>query len=143
MSRAHRSLLFAARLVSLALVSLAAASPTIAAEAPRPQAVLEALENAFVSVAERAMPSVVNVSVKARRGAGGGEESSDEERRFREFFGPELFERFFRRRPPREEGRAVGSGVIVDARGFILTNNHVVENAGDIEVRLSDDRKFK
>jgi Do/DeqQ family serine protease len=65
------------------------------------------------------------------------------EERFREFFGPELFERFFRRRAPREEGRAAGSGVIVDARGYILTNNHVVENASAIEVRLSDDRKFK
>jgi Do/DeqQ family serine protease len=32
--------------------------------------------------------------------------------------------------------------VIVDPRGYILTNNHVVENAGEIEVRLSDDRKF-
>ena len=65
------------------------------------------------------------------------------EERFREFFGPELFERFFRRRAPREDGRAAGSGVIVDARGYILTNNHVVENATAIEVRLSDDRKFK
>jgi Do/DeqQ family serine protease len=65
------------------------------------------------------------------------------EERFREFFGPELFERFFRRRAPRDEGRAAGSGVLVDPRGYILTNNHVVENAAAIEVRLSDDRKFK
>src|SRR5262249_60963965 len=43
---------------------------------------------------------------------------------------------------PREDVRAAGSGVIVDARGFILTNAHVVENAAEIEVRLSDDRKF-
>src|SRR4029077_2121664 len=69
--------------------------------------------------------------------------SPEMEERFREFFGPELFERFFRRRAPREEGRAAGSGVIVDPRGYILTNNHVVENASAIEVRLSDDRKFK
>src|SRR5215471_4621510 len=39
--------------------------------------------------------------------------------------------------------RVTPSGVIVDAHGFILTNNHVVENAAEIEVRLSDDRKFK
>ena len=65
------------------------------------------------------------------------------EERFSEFFGPEFFDRFFRRRSPRDEGRAAGSGVIVDPRGYILTNNHVVENAAEIEVRLSDDRKFK
>ncbi len=64
------------------------------------------------------------------------------EQRFREFFGPEFYERFFKRRVPREESRAAGSGVIVDARGYILTNAHVVEGAVDIEVRLSDDRKF-
>jgi Do/DeqQ family serine protease len=87
---------------------------------------------------------VVNVSVKVKREArpesGGAPEM---EERFREFFGPELFERFFPRRAPRSEGRAAGSGVLVDPRGYILTNNHVVENATEIEVRLSDDRKFK
>ena len=63
--------------------------------------------------------------------------------RFKEFFGPDFFDRFFRKRSPREEGRASGSGVIVDAQGYILTNAHVVENAAEIEVGLSDDRKFK
>src|SRR5882724_8498887 len=118
--------------------------PRPAAPAPDSQRLLRALEDAFVSVADRATPSVVNVSVKVKREArpeGGA--SPEMEERFREFFGPELFERFFRRRAPREEGRAAGSGVIVDARGYILTNNHVVENASAIEVRLSDDRKFK
>src|SRR5262245_3678928 len=105
------------------------------------QTVLRALEDAFVSVADRVTPAVVNVSVKSRKGT---EADDPEDReRFREFFGPELFERFFRRRPPREDTRATGSGVIVDAKGYILTNNHVVENAETVEVRLSDDRKFK
>jgi serine protease Do len=104
------------------------------------QAVLRSMEDAFVSVADRVTPSVVNISVKPKRTAPEGE-SSEREERFREFFGPEFYERFFRRRQP-EETRATGSGVIVDARGYILTNNHVVENAGTVEVRLSDDRKF-
>src|SRR3990170_4835243 len=38
--------------------------------------------------------------------------------------------------------RATGSGVIVDPKGYILTNNHVIENADEIIVRLSDSRKF-
>ncbi len=115
-----------------------------AAPAPDSQRLLRALEDAFVSVADRATPSVVNVSVKVKREARPESGPAPEmEERFREFFGPELFERFFRRRAPRDEGRAAGSGVLVDPRGYILTNNHVVENATEIEVRLSDDRKFK
>ncbi len=115
-----------------------------AAPAPDSQRLLRALEDAFVSVADRATPSVVNVSVKVKREARPESgEGPEMEERFREFFGPELYERFFRRRDPRDEGRAAGSGVVVDPRGYIVTNNHVVENATEIEVRLSDDRKFK
>ena len=118
--------------------------PRPAAPAPDSQRLLHALEDAFVSVADRATPSVVNVSVKVKREARPESGAAPEmEERFREFFGPELFERFFRRRAPRNEGRAAGSGVLVDPRGYILTNNHVVENATEIEVRLSDNRKFK
>jgi len=115
------------------------APPAPPLPAPDSQRLLRALEDAFVSVADRATPSVVNVSVKVKREAQPEAGPSPEtEERFKEFFGPELFERFFRRRNPREEGRAAGSGVIVDARGYIVTNNHVVENATEIEVRLSD-----
>jgi serine protease Do len=117
------------------------------AQAPAPDAtrVLEALETAFVTVAARVMPAVVNVTVKSKRGPASSEapERPDTEERFKEFFGPDFFDRFFRKRTPREEGRASGSGVIIDARGYILTNAHVVENAAEIEVGLSDDRKFK
>ena len=115
--------------------------PATSAESKR---LLQALEDAFVSVADHATPSVVNVSVKARRPAASeGGASPEDEQRFKEFFGQEFFDRFFRRRPPREESRATGSGVIVDRRGYILTNNHVVEEAAEVEVRLSDDRTFK
>lgn len=113
----------------------------LAQPAPEPKAVLRALEQAFVDVADRVMPAVVNVSVSARR-EGGREGPAPGEERFREFFGPEFFERFFRGRPPREHPRGSGSGVIVDARGYILTNNHVIENADEIQVQLSDQRKF-
>ncbi len=104
-----------------------------------PRAVLRALEDAFTAVADRVTPAVVNVSVVPKRGLQGGGEEAPE--RFKEFFGEEFYERFFRRRP-REEARASGSGVIVDPKGYILTNNHVIENAQDINVRLSDGRKL-
>jgi serine protease Do len=104
-----------------------------------PRAVLQAMEEGFSTVADRVTPAVVNVSAVSKRPAPG---SADDPQRFREFFGDEFFERYFRRRP-REEPRASGSGVIVDPAGYILTNNHVIENAQDITVRLSDSRKFK
>src|SRR5262247_59530 len=131
---------------AIAIALWLGATPVFAqsgAATPDSRALLHALEDAFTSVADRVTPSVVNVSVKPKKGAPGeGGPPSENEQRFREFFGPELYERFFRRRAPREDVRAAGSGVIVDPRGFILTNAHVVENAADIEVRLSDDRKF-
>jgi Do/DeqQ family serine protease len=129
----------------LAPASPAAGQPPAPQRAPSPESrrLLHALEEAFAAVADEAMPSVVNVSVKTRRaGAPESAEPPAGDERFREFFGQEFYDRFFRR-PPRDESRAAGSGVIADARGYILTNNHVVEDAAEVEVRLSDDRKFK
>jgi serine protease Do len=140
--RAVAVLSVAAALVAGTPVAARAQTAAAAPEGPR---VLEALESAFVSVADRVMPAVVNVNVKAKKiGApADGPERPEMEERFKEFFGQEFFDRFFRKRNPRDEGRASGSGVIVDAQGIILTNNHVVENAAEIEIGLSDDRKFK
>ena len=105
-------------------------------EAPElsPQAVLRAMEDAFANAADRVTPAVVNVSAISRKDA-----PPQELERFRELFGDEFVERFRRRR---DEPRATGSGVIVDPSGYILTNNHVVENAQEIIVRLSDARKL-
>src|SRR5256886_10520111 len=110
-------------------------------QAPKtdPRAVLRAMEDAFSAVADRGTPAVVHVSTVQKKGATGGPEEGPE--RFKEFFGDEFYDRYFRRRP-REDARATGSGVLVDPKGYILTNNHVIENAQDIIVRLSDQRKF-
>src|SRR5215471_15477222 len=144
--RMSRALALRLAPIAVLVAALGGAAAAQSPSSPTPEsskALLHALEDAFVSVADRVTPAVVNVSVTPKRAPESGGESTEPEERSREFFGPEFFERFFRRRPPREEGRASGSGVIVDAHGFILTNNHVVENAAEIEVRLSDDRKFK
>src|SRR6266704_5367259 len=125
----------------LALLLIVLSALPVYAE-PRPQptldprALLHALEEAFTTVADRVTPAVVNVSTVPRK-----QSAEETPERFREFFGEEFYERFFRRRP-REEARASGSGVMVDPKGYVLTNNHVIENAQDITVRLSDGRKF-
>jgi len=147
------ALLFAGTLPARAQTPAPAAPPV-----PDPKAILESLERAFVSVAERVTPAVVHIDATPKESARERERPSRDprerltpperrefERRFREFFGDD-FERFFRQRPERperRESRSQGSGVIVDRSGIILTNNHLIENAGEIEVRLSDKRKFK
>src|SRR3989449_1942458 len=133
------------------LFTLLLAAPAWAQQRPAPaeqqraapkadaRSMLRALEDAFAAVADRVTPAVVHVSTVPKKAAAGAPEEAPE--RFKEFFGEEFYERYFRRRP-REDARATGSGVLVDPKGYILTNNHVIENAQDIIVRLSDQRKF-
>lgn len=61
---------------------------------------------------------------------------------FRRFFGPE-FRDFFGPQEREYRKRGLGSGVIFDSEGYILTNNHVVEGADKLEVKLADGRTFK
>jgi len=58
---------------------------------------------------------------------------------------PEIFRQFFdhqRKQVPQRNGRSMGSGFFISSDGYLLTNNHVVEDAADIVVRLTDRREF-
>ncbi len=86
----------------------------------------------FTNLVENASPAVVNIratKIRTRERSG----QNDEEV-------PEIFRRFFRQ-PDRNERPGVGSGFIIEASGYILTNNHVVENADEIIVALADRRE--
>jgi serine protease Do len=105
------------------------------------------LSNQFSQISKQLEPSVVNINTEStvknvrprRRGAPGGGEDDDGSP-FDDFF-----DRFFGGQgggngnsgPIRE--RSLGSGVIVDSKGYIVTNRHVVEKADRIRVRLQDD----
>ncbi len=91
------------------------------------------LSKAFASVVERVAPAVVNIYTRQ-------EGSSTEQPRMGGPF-DDFFERFFRE-TPEQRRRSLGSGVIVDPRGYVITNNHVVENAKEIIVQFSDQRQF-
>jgi serine protease Do len=65
-------------------------------------------------------------------------------RQFKDFFGDEFFRHFFGQIPEQEmKQRSLGSGVVVSGDGYILTNNHVVADADEILVTLSDKKKYE
>lgn len=107
------------------------------------------LEKSLALVAEYVKPSVVSITtVKIFKHPKRRFHGDRPERRrdpFRDFFGDDFFDRFMPRpRPPEGEfkTRSLGSGVIVDKRGYILTNNHVVADMDELKVKLSDKREF-
>lgn len=109
---------------------------------------LKALSDAFVEATEKVKPAVVSiVSVKKVRYAV-PEFNFPFPDDFFEPFGDDFLRRFFQFRFPQLEPRefmkqGIGSGVIVDGKkGYILTNNHVIADADEINVMLPDKRTF-
>ncbi|MCP4370167.1 MAG: trypsin-like serine protease, partial [Deltaproteobacteria bacterium] len=99
----------------------------------------------FTDLAQKAKPGVVNIrTVKIVKGGG---------RVFRHFFGKpfgnndpfkDFFGPFQGQDPQQREfkQRSLGSGFIIDRKGYIVTNNHVVENADQIKVKLANEKEF-
>src|SRR3984885_13808210 len=101
------------------------------------------LSGEFSQISKQLEPTVVNINTEStiknphrRRGGGGNPEQPDDQNPFDDFF-----DKFFGGQqgqgPIREH--SLGSGVIVDAKGYIVTNRHVVEKADRVRVKLMDD----
>jgi serine protease Do len=101
------------------------------------------MDQGFVDVAKSATPAVVNISTtRVIKGPSGTPMTPFfEDPFFRQFFGDEFYRQFQVPRERREQ--SLGSGVIVDPKGLIITNNHVVAKADEIKVLLGDKREFK
>lgn len=105
------------------------AQPAIAVAPPSVAPLHDAVPT-YSSAAQRALPSVVHIF------------TSQEIPALRHpFLNDPLFQRFFGEQAPQRRS-GLGSGVIVSSDGYILTNNHVIESADQIEVALNDGSKF-
>ena len=92
------------------------------------------LHNTSRDASQRAMPTVVNIyTTKAGKQPA---HPFDNDPFFRRFFGDNFG-------APDERQFSLGSGVIISPDGYILTNNHVIESADEIEIALADGRKVK
>src|ERR1043166_2902243 len=131
-------------LVAIAALALPGFAPAIATEKPA-VAAARALSGAFASVSQQVKPAVVSVH-------------SEKTVKFRQWqfpFGEDFpFHWFFDdgrgprpRRPRSREYRipqhGLGSGIIIDKDGHILTNYHVVQDVDEISITLADKREFK
>ncbi|MBF0559344.1 MAG: DegQ family serine endoprotease [Nitrospirae bacterium] len=102
--------------------------------------ILSKTSQAMAEVTAAVKPAVVNISSTKNIKAPGFQAPFPDDPFFRRFFG----DGFGHPGIPREHKQSsLGSGVIVDKDGYILTNNHVIKDADEITVRLSDKREFK
>lgn len=86
----------------------------------------------FVSVANISTPTVVHIKSTSQPTQSGSQQINP----FEDFFGPGF------RQPQRGPQQSSGSGVIIKENGYIVTNNHVVDNASKVEVVLDDKRSY-
>ena len=125
----------AAFLVASACLATVGISPAVAqTQRVTPQSKGEALLS-FSPVVKQAQPAVVNVYA-----------SRTDVRPRNPLFDDPIFERFFGRRGEQPGGptaQSLGSGVIVEAAGFVVTNNHVIDGMTDVKVALADKREFE
>ncbi len=117
---------------------LAAAEPITA---PKQNSIVREMSKEFAQIAKKALPAVVSVRTQyTQRSSQGNEEMNQP-------FGPipdDFFERFFGFPMPEQKGprKGQGSGFVVSADGYILTNNHVVREAEQITISFTDGREY-
>lgn len=98
----------------------------------------------FTELVEENAPSVVKISTVAEplnTGSAGNRQGEDVPEIFRYFFGDQLPDDFQYNNPQPREG--LGSGFIISDDGYIMTNNHVVDGAAEVKVRLTNGDEYE
>lgn len=127
----------AAAFIALAWIisSLAVSGSCLGAERGKSQA---EFSTAIIQVAKKNIPSVVHIEVTGQQEVATPSLPFNDDPFFRRFFGLPQGPRKFKR-----ETKGLGTGMIIDGQGHILTNYHVVGNAGKIDVLLSNGGTFQ
>lgn len=104
---------------------------------PSPAKEVQLVPLSFADIAEEITPAVVNISTSQMIAPVLSLDTPPP--------GNKLFEWFFDGNAPRAglKRRSLGSGVLIDPAGYIITNNHVIEDADEIQVTLSDEEEFE
>lgn len=122
----------------LGIGAMLSGQPTVAQNEVQLAHAPDALSASFAEIARRAEAAVVNI--ETMQAAPEIAEKNEDDKEDQSSTNP-LFDMF--RRQPRRPSRGVGSGFIVDSKGYILTNFHVVEGATRITVGLLSGEKFR
>lgn len=128
---------FAGTVLALAAVALLLSGSALCAQPGGKKKLPVDLSTAIVQVAKQNIPAVVHIDVMEKQEVANPFSPFEDDPFFRYFFGNPNGPRKFQR-----ELRGIGTGMIIDASGHILTNHHVAGGATKIEVSLSDGRKF-
>ena len=119
-------------------------TPVVVAKEVAATPAITGLESPFTTIADHTLPAVVSIETKRNVDGASGDNP--------QFEGPygDFFRRLFPETPQQQQNPhrrmkipSSGSGFIIDRQGYVLTNNHVVRDASEISVTLSDNRKFK
>ncbi len=128
-------------LTAFILGSTIAAMPAYA-EATLPTAVNGQAVPSLAPMLEKVRPAVVSIAVEGKT-KGDSRRSREIPEEFEFFFGPHA-DLFGNRSSAPRNFRGVGSGAVINAeKGYVITNNHVIDNADKITVKLEDGREFK
>jgi serine protease Do len=126
-------------LAGIGIGAMLSGRPTIAQNEGQIARTPEALSTSFAEIARRVEPAVVNIETVQT--ASDVAEKDDEDQKDDQSSNNPLLDMF--RRQQRRPARGVGSGFIVNPKGYILTNNHVIEDATRIIVGLQSGEKYR